>query len=227
MSVADPPQIRVPPARRVPGRLYLTESEYWKFQAAAERPHEWKCGIGLWDGDEEVGEVLPKDGYDDDGNAAVPTYEHAKLVREWLVGLDDRLRSSGYEAVSEGLAVRAANGRKRYPDLVVLRTPPRFEPHPDGKRLVVLDPAVCVEVLSDSTEAEDLNAKLGDYASIPSVTDYVVVAQDEPLVLHYTRSPAADGWHVTRHARPEAAVVLAEPAVTLTLGEIYARVFPA
>ena len=217
-----------------PGRLYLTEPDYWRFLETSERPHEWKCGLGLYEDGAEVGEVRPVSGYEKDGSPALPTFNHAKLVREWLVRLDALCAAASaggtHEAVSEGVAVRLASGRLRYPDLVVAPTPPQFEPHPAGRQLVLVNPAMLIEILSDSTETEDLTVKLGDYATIPTVTDYLIAAQDQRLVLHYRRpagSAPADGWHVTRHAGAEAAVTLTEPAAELSLGELYARVIPA
>ena len=229
---APPPKLAPPAYRRKPGRLYLTEPDYWAFQATAERPHEWKSGIGLFDeSGEELGEVLPKDGYDEDGEPATPTFRHVKLIREWLVRLDRLLEGSGFEVVTEGLAVRSRlTGRRRYSDVGVLPSPPQFEPDPQGEERVAVNPVALIEILSDSTADEDLTVKLGDYASIPSVTDYLIVAQDEPLVLHYRRpagAAPADGWRFHRYADPADAVSLAEPPVSLTLAEIYARVFPA
>ncbi|QDT15149.1 Uma2 family endonuclease [Alienimonas californiensis] len=221
--------------RRIPGRLYLTEPDYWKFQAKAERPHEWKCGLGLFDeSGAELGEVRPVSGYDDDGNPAMPTFEHNELLDTLLDLVRPFLgEPRRYGKLSQGMAVRVARsrgGRLRYPDVLLYPVPPRFEPHPRGMRLVLENPTVLVEILSDSTADEDLTAKLGDYASIPSVTDYLIVAQDEPAILHYTRpagSAPEDGWHVTRHAGLEESVTLTEPAATLTLAEIYARVLSA
>lgn len=230
--VPAPP--RVGAGRRKPGRRYVTEAEFWTIQATAERPFEWKCGLGLSDdAGEELGELLPRDGYDEDGNPAMPTYQHNQLLDALLDLLRPALEGTAYEKLSQGMAVRASAAREnrlRYPDVLVLRTPPRFEPHPRGVQLVLQNPVVLIEILSDSTEAEDLTTKLGDYASIPSVTDYLIVAQDERLVLHYSRpagASEADGWHVTRHGGPDAAVTLADPAVTLSLADLYARVLPA
>ena len=218
-------------ARRVPGRLYLTEPEYERFLRTAQRPYEWKCGLGLYDeAGAEQGEVRPKEGYDENGNPAMPTYAHNRLLDDLLDLLAPRLAGSGYEKLSQGMAVRAASGRQRFPDSLVLRSPATFEPHPEGKQLVLTNPAVLFEILSDSTETEDFGPKLSDYATIPSVTDYVILAQDEPLALHYRRpagAAPADGWHVTRHAGPDAAVTITEPALTLPLSDLYARVFPA
>ena len=196
----------------------------------AERPHEWKCGIGLYEDGEELGEVLPVGGYDEDGNPAMATAAHSRISLALLVLLEAALKGQPFEAFSPPLAVRAASGRERFPDAAVARDPAAFEPHPDDKELVLTNPAALFEVLSDSTASEDFGDKLGDYASIPSVTDYLILAQDERLALHYRRPAGAapeDGWHVTRHAGSDAAVTLAEPAAELKLADLYARVFPA
>ena len=228
---AAPPAVSDARGRRKPGRLYLTEPAYERFLHTAERPHEWKCDIGLYDeAGEELGEVLPVDGYDDEGNPAMATAAHSRISLALLVVLDAALNGQPFEAFSPPLAVRAASGRQRFPDAAVARDPAEFEPHPDGKQLVLVNPAVLFEVLSDSTESEDLTVKLGDYASIPSVTNYLIFAQDERLALHYARpagATAEDGWHVTRHAGADGRVAIAEPAVELNLGALYARVFPA
>ena len=218
-----------PPVRRKPGRLYLNRADYERFLETAERPHEWKCGIGLYEDGEELGEVLPVDGYDEDGNPAMATAAHSRISLALLVLLEAALRGQPFEAFAAPLGVRVAGGRGRFPDAAVAREPATFEPHPEDKQLVLTNPAVLVEVLSDSTEAEDLTTKLGDYASIPSVTDYLIFAQDERLALHYSRPPGsapADGWHVTRHAGPDAAVTLTAPAAKLPLRDLYARVLP-
>ena len=236
MSAAAPPlpPSVAPPARRgsaaeAPGRLLLTEPEYWRFQATAERPHEWVCGIGMSDAaGEELGEVRPKDGYDDDGNPAMPAFEHNELVDTLSDLLKEALRGTGHGKLSQGMAVRG--GRLRYPDLLIYRRPGRFEPHPKGERLVLENPSALIEVLSDSTEATDRGDKLEEYAAIPTVTDYLLVAQDEMRVQHFRRpagASVADGWRVTPHAGPDAAVTLAAPALTLPLADIYARLFPA
>ena len=202
-------------ARRVPGRIYLTEPDYWRFLRTAERPHEWKCGLGLYDDSgAELGEVRPVDGYDEDGKPAMASAAHSRITLALLVLLDRVLRGQPFEPFDQPLAVRPASGRNRYPDAMVAVDPATFEPHPEGKQLVLTNPAVLFEALSDSTEAEDLTVKLNDYATIPSVTDYVILAQDEPLALHYRRpagASAADGWHVTRHAGLDATVALDDP----------------
>ena len=225
-----PPPAAAGPMPKKPGRLYLSRGDYERFAETAPQPHEWLCGLGLFEDGEELGEVRPKEGYHDDGSPAVASYAHNKLVRDLMRLLDAALRGSGHEALDQCMEVRLPDGRGRFPDVLVAPSPPRFEPHPEGKELAVLDPVALIEVLSDSTESEDRGDKLEDYASIPTVTDYLLVAQDEMRVQHFRRpagASVADGWRVTPHAGPDAAVTLAAPALTLPLADIYARLFPA
>lgn len=55
----------------------------------------------------------------------------------------------------------------------------------------VTNPVVVIEVLSEATERYDREEKFGYYRRLPSLCEYVLVAQDQPLVEVYRR--AADG----------------------------------
>lgn len=73
----------------------------------------------------------------------------------------------------------------RYPDLTALCGQPSFE---DFYGLEVLtNPNLIVEVLSPSTEAFDVGDKFTYYKSIESLTEYLLVAQDRPHVVLYTK----------------------------------------
>ena len=91
----------------------------------------------------------------------------------------------------------------------------------------MLNPTVIVEVLSPSTEAFDRGEKFRRYrAWLPTLSDYVLVAQDRPLIDHYHRQE--DGtW--TLCALEGLQVQLHVPSIscTVTLAEVYERiVFP-
>ena len=76
-------------------------------------------------------------------------------------------------------------GLYAYPDLVVVCGPSQYH---DQARDVLLNPTVIVEVLSPSTEAFDRGEKFRRYrAWLPALTDYLLVAQDRPLIDHYHR----------------------------------------
>jgi Uma2 family endonuclease len=57
----------------------------------------------------------------------------------------------------------------------------------------LLNPTLLVEVLSESSEAYDRGKKSEYYRTLPSLTDYLLVAQDRVLVEHFSRQPG-DLW---------------------------------
>jgi len=112
-----------------------------------------------------------------------------------------------------------------YPDASVICDPPLFDPQAGG-RTTVLNPRVAVEVLSPSTEAYDRGKKLQRYLQIPSLEEYVLIAQAEPSIDTYFRHP--DGsWTFSVAYGLDATVTLRSLGVSVPLGEVYANVdFP-
>ncbi|MCA9797353.1 MAG: Uma2 family endonuclease [Candidatus Eremiobacteraeota bacterium] len=107
-----------------------------------------------------------------------------------------------------------------YPDLTVVCGGPRFH---DQKSDVLINPKVLFEVLSPSTEAFDRGKKRIFYQSLESLTDYVLVAQDEALVEHWARE--TDGpWLVTTLQTLESQLQLPSIGCALKLESIYERV---
>lgn len=60
-------------------------------------------------------------------------------------------------------------------------------------RRTLLNPKLIIEVLSPSTAGYDFSTKLKAYTTIPSLTDYVLIAQESPQVTHYHRT-GDDRW---------------------------------
>lgn len=79
------------------------------------------------------------------------------------------------------------------------------------------------EVLSPSTERRDRGVKHAAYASLDSLEESVLVAQDRPCVEVFRRDA---GWEGEAFVGLEAAVELRSLGATLPLAEIYRRVFP-
>jgi Uma2 family endonuclease len=102
-----------------------------------------------------------------------------------------------------------------YPDVMVAcEEPPEDEYTEDA-------PCMVVEVLSPGTEGTDRREKLAAYQSLPSLRMYLIVAQDERLVTHYSRD-ASGRWRrgdLTGEGRFD---VPCPPSVNLTLDAIYA-----
>ena len=104
------------------------------------------------------------------------------------------LRDGPCQVVTSDLRVKiSATGLYTYPDLVVVCDEPQFE---DQVQDTLLNPLVIVEVLSDSTEKYDRGTKFSHYRQLPSVQEYVMVAQNRLLIERYVRQ-TDDSWLLT------------------------------
>jgi Uma2 family endonuclease len=120
------------------------------------------------------------------------TPAHAALAAELTALLRNHLSGKPCRVYSADLRIRAkATGLSTYPDVSVICGP--LEPDPEGPNTAT-NPAVLVEVLSDSTEAYDREEKRQHYQTIASLRDYLLVSQRERKVEHWTRSDT--GWSV-------------------------------
>jgi len=150
---------------------------------------------------------------------------HSALIFNIGGILSPQLRGGPCRGFSSDTKVGAdAAGLYSYPDLSVACGELRFI----GERQDVLaNPVLLVEVLSPSTEAYDRGKKFARYQQITSLTDYLLVAQDEARIEHFARQP--DGrWLLTTAAGSDAALPIASLGVTLPLAEVYERItFPA
>ena len=91
------------------------------------------------------------------------------------------------------IRLRTRATRFRYPDVMALCGEQEWD---DSKPPCLLNPQVIVEVLSASTERIDFVTKFEEYTRLPSVTDYIVIAQDRYWVVHHSRG--SDGkWNWT------------------------------
>ena len=115
--------------------------------------------------------------------------------------------------------IRSANAGK-YPDLVAHCGEPELL---DGRRDILLNPGLIVEILSDSTEDYDRGDKSALYRRISSLREYLLVSQDQVRVELYRRGE--DGyWTLTDYTGLEDLVPLESLDCTLALAEIYDKV---
>jgi Uma2 family endonuclease len=109
-----------------------------------------------------------------------------------------------------------------YPDIVVICGEPEYH---DAFQDVILNPVAIVEVLSPTTEALDRGAKFTGYQTYTkSLTDYLLVSQDQPQLEYYARQ-ADDTWSYRRYTGLDATVAIASIRCTLKLADVYDRVF--
>ena len=225
-ALAPPPASSPPPAPAARPRLLMTRAEFEAADACPGTRVEWLGATDETRDGEPLGLVWPRFGFDPDGSYAMANARHREIVANLMLAVGGRIDRDVWELATQDAEVGCPTGRIRFPDVVLIRRPAEHAPNPGRTERVITNAAVCVETLSDSTERVDHGDKPADYLSIPTVTDYLVIAQRERCVWHRRRS-AADGppaWDVTRLDAPDAAVSLADPALTIPLAEIYARV---
>lgn len=88
---------------------------------------------------------------------------------------------------------------------------------------LLLNPVLTYEVLSPSTEAYDRGDKFTHYKSIPSLREYLLIAQHRPHVTHYVKQD--DGtWSYSEINGLFGSVHLPSLGITLKLSEIYQNV---
>ena len=107
-----------------------------------------------------------------------------------------------------------------YPDGVVVCGQPYYH---DMQTDVLVNPRVVFEVLSPSTEEYDKGDKRLRYQTIPSLNDYVLVAQDEPAVEHWVRDGEGN-WVATKLTGLGLKLQLDSIGCSLPLSDIYDRI---
>jgi Uma2 family endonuclease len=116
-----------------------------------------------------------------------------------------------------------ATGLYTYPDVVIVCDDPQFE---DNMADTLLNPRAIVEVLSDSTEKYERGVKFAHYRQLASLQEYVLVAQDRPLVERYVRQADAT-WVLAVFGDLAQTFAFGAIPVQIALAEIYRGVvFP-
>lgn len=175
----------------------LSHIEYLALEAKADERHEFLDG-----------QLYPMAG---------GTPEHAALAASFAGELRDGLRGKPCRVYSSDLRVRIrATGLSTYPDLSVVCG--RLEADSEDENAIV-NPVLLVEVLSESSEAYDRGAKAAHYRRIPSLREYVLVSQREPLIEVYRRNE--QGRFELFESRAGETVELASVGATLTVDAIY------
>ena len=157
-------------------RIHYSFAEYLSLEAASNVKHEFLDGqiYGMAGG----------------------TPEHAALAAALGGLLFARLQGGPCRSYGADLRVRVlATGLATYPDLTVVCG--RLERDPDDENAVV-NPTLLVEIPSPSTAQYDRGDKFEHYKRIPSLREYVVVAQDRRELEIWTK--AADGTWQARLA---------------------------
>src|SRR2546425_1336691 len=189
----------------------FTVEEYLVFERASDERHEYLDGV-----------IYAMAGESPD---------HGRICMNLTATLVPQLRGSACEAFSKDMKVccgpyraHTREGLYAYPDLVVVCGAMQFHSQAQD---VLVNPTLIVEVLSPSTEAFDRGEKFRRYrAWLPTLTDYVLVAQDRPVIDYYQRTTTGR-WELETLEGRDAHLHLPGIDCTVPFVEVYERiVFP-
>ena len=180
----------------------MSVEEYLAFERSSEEKHEY---LG--------GEIFAMGG---------AGRRHGLIVGNAFSALQWQLRGRPCEAFVADMRVGIeASGLFTYPDVVVAYGEPHFL---DADLDTLTNPTLILEVLSPSTADYDRGAKFGHYRTLPSLQEYLVLAQDRVFAEHRLRQ--GDGsWHFTDATDLAATLELPSIACRLALSDVYERVF--
>ena len=156
------------------------------------------------------GQIRMMSGGKDDHNAI-----SANVTRS----LGNALVPKGCRVYGSDMKVHTGYGTNTFTDVSVVCGPRHYH---RGRADVITNPILVVEVLSESTEGYDRGEKFDHYQTIPSLTDYLLVAQDEARVMRYTRHD--DYWQYQTVMGMNNRIHLPSVDVALALSDIYALI---
>lgn len=185
-----------------PQRPALSEAEYLDMERASSVKHEYYGGaIFAMGGASEA---------------------HNLIASNLNASLHSQLRGRGCRISPSDMRLKVLqSGLYTYPDLSVVCGPPEFAS--PSRRDTLVNPLLIVEILSPSTERYDRGEKFQHYRGVPSLQEYLLVAQDRMRIEQYVRQ--ADGlWLLAEAAGAAASLALPSLRCVLRLAEVYEQV---
>jgi Uma2 family endonuclease len=179
---------------------YISLEEYFRLEETSEIKHEYYQGA-----------VFAMTG---------ASMAHNQIVAAVGGSLDHQLSNKSCQHFLSDFRLEIeAVGLYTYPDVSVVCGDVELA---NGRLDTFLNPIVLIEVLSESTEAYDRIEKAEFYRTIPSLREYLFIAQDRTHVERYQRQ--AYGWLFTEYSSLDEEVALDSIGGILSLAAIYKRV---
>ncbi|MEW6208413.1 MAG: Uma2 family endonuclease [Acidobacteriota bacterium] len=192
-------------------QVLFTPDEYLAFEREAEERHEWLDGL-----------IYAMAGESPD---------HSLINANLIATLNLQLKGRPCAVFSPNMKVysrlpsdASLKGLFSYPDVTIVCGKPVYH---DEHRDVLINPQVIIEVLSKSTEAYDRGEKFERYQVNRSLTDYLLVSQYRPSIVHYARK-AKGRWEYSSETDMTGSLDIASIQCRLLLADVYDRIeFPA
>ncbi len=184
-----------------PAKASVSYEDYLEAESQSQTKHEWLDGVVY--------------------AMAGGTLEHSRLASNMNTALKTaHPRCDVFQ--SDAMIFVRATQLSTYADVTVVCGPVESQKVERNGRVLgeaLLNPAVIVEVLSDSTENYDRGEKLAHYLRIPSLKEYVLVSQDAARIEVFRR-PERGHWVHEEAGAGESIQIL---GCTVAVADIYAR----
>ena len=181
----------------------LTVEEYFKMDESSETPLEYYDG-----------EIFP---------IAEATAQHSRIHANATICVGMRLNGSPCFATT---TPRVRTNALNYvvPDIAVICGSFIFA---SESKTVITNPKVIVEILSPTAADFDHGGKFALYCKLPTLTEYVLIAQDTPRVEVFCRASEAK-WILSIYEGIQSIVKIESLGIEIPASEIYAGIeFPA
>ncbi len=147
--------------------------------------------------------------------------EHSLIAGNLLTELNIQMRDRPCLVFNSDMKVRVPSSRKfHYPDATVVCDKPQYA---DDEKDALINPLVLIEVISETTAADDRGKKFQYYQEIDSFQEYLLVDPDEPVVERFVKQSDSD-WIYTKIEGLEQSIELVTINCRLKLKDIYAKV---
>ena len=181
---------------------YITEAEYLELERAGTSKHEYFAG-----------DIFAMTGASE---------QHNLIASNVVASLHQQMRGRSCRIYPSDMRLKIMqSGLNIYPDITIVCGSPQFTDA--AKRDTLLNPIVIIEILSPSTERYDRGMKFQHYRTIPSLQEYILIAQDEQHIERYTRHDA-NQWILIEASGSDATLAISSVSVTLALSDVYEQV---
>lgn len=147
------------------------------------------------------------------------TVEHGLISSNLMIGLGVELRNknSNCRPINNDvkLNIKASNIYLHPDAMVICNEIERSSEHPHA----ITNPTVIFEVLSDSTDGYDRGDKFFFYKRIPTLQEYILIEQDQPVIDIYTRE--SELWRISRVQGLDEVLPITSLGIEIPLRDIY------
>jgi Uma2 family endonuclease len=147
---------------------------------------------------------------------------HTRIARNIIETLSSQLENDACEVYDNDQRVKVhVSSPYLYPDLCIPCPSPEFETI--GGLLVLVNPILIVEILSQTNTRDDKRLTFTQYQTIPSLRDYLLVDSRKVEVAHYRKQ--ADGIYLPVLVTSlNSSIRIASLDCYLKLNKIYSRI---